>query len=167
MVGWSVLAGSRSYRTTGRPLRTERMKGGLRVLLRPLELSLPDGLLTVPAGFVTDYSSIPWFLAWVVNWSRVDLAGVAHDKLYATGMYDHRRCSRAYADRVWREVAMSGDHRANTIQGWGGWLVLRIFGGFVWYPYRWGWLKPQPPGAVQPDPTCCGAGQEVGASCAV
>lgn len=153
---WSVLAGGPSLRTSGKPLRTERIAGGLRVLLRPLELQVPGGPLVVPAGFVTDFSSIPWFLSWVVRWSKVDLAGVAHDHLYATGRRGDVDITRGYADAVWREVAMSGVHRANTFQGWGGWLALRAFGGFVWYPYRWGWKVHQPAEVPSLDPTCCG-----------
>ena len=34
---------------------------------------------TVRLPFTTDYSSLPWAKRWLVNWSRVDIAGVVHD----------------------------------------------------------------------------------------
>lgn len=114
----------------GPTLRTDRLQDGRRRLVRPLEVKVDGELFTVPECFVTDYSSIPWFGRMLVRWSKVDLAGVVHDWLYAT-----RTCSRAHADKVWRVVAMSGDSHANALQGWVGWLGLRAAGWYVWCKY--------------------------------
>ncbi len=155
MTTWSYLPGEDSFRRGRGPLRTERAKDGRRVLLRELVLDVHGLIITVPAGFVTDYSSVPGVLAGVVHWSRIDLAGVAHDWLYVTGQLDGRPVTRAFADAMWREIALSGDHHANVFQAWGGWLVLRIGGWYVWGGYRRG-TRPHPPGEVVLDPTCCG-----------
>ena len=112
------------------PLQTERMPKGRRFLLRGIEVYVEGfGVVSVPEGYVTDYSSIPFWARWVVRWSRVDIAGVVHDYLYET------RCvPRSKADMIWRIVARAGAHRANWIQAWVCWLGLRL-GGWIYY-YR-------------------------------
>ena len=65
------------------PLQTERLPDGRRFLLRNLVVKLDDGTkITVPAGFETDFSSLPWRTRWAIHWTRVDVAGVVHDFLY-------------------------------------------------------------------------------------
>lgn len=105
------------------PLRTERLGSGNRKLLRDLRVAVDGRVFVVPAGFESDFSSYPWFTRWIVRWSKVDVAGVVHDYLYAKGA-----CSRRYADRVWRVIAQAGEHRANAVQAWSSWLGLRLFG---------------------------------------
>lgn len=79
-------------------LRTERLSDGRRKLLRDLVVEIGGAdPITIPAGFVTDFSSIPWFARALVRWSRVDIAGVVHDWLYTTS-----ELSRRQADRLWR-----------------------------------------------------------------
>ncbi len=48
----------------------------------------------VPAGFQTDYSSIPWFARALYRFDTVDLAGVCHDLAYFDGV------PRAAADAI-------------------------------------------------------------------
>lgn len=39
--------------------------------------------VTVPAGFVTDFASIPWvFWSWLPSWGKYGKAAVVHDYLY-------------------------------------------------------------------------------------
>lgn len=121
-------------RITDQPLRTERLSDGRRRLLGSLEVKVPsidkDGSpesITVADGFVTDFSSIPTIFQWVVRWSKVDVAGVVHDWLYAQGTG-----TRARADEIWRIVALSGEHRANRLQAYVCWLCLRLCGGWAW-----------------------------------
>jgi hypothetical protein len=66
-----------------------------------------------------------------VRWSKVDIAGVVHDYLYVNG-----GVSRAYADELWRLVALAGEHHANRFQARICWLALRIGGGPPWNKYR-------------------------------
>ena len=113
------------------PLQTERQSDGRRRLLRDLVVAV-DGLeITIPDGTVTDFSTIPWFGRILVRWSKVDIAGVVHDWLYQTAF-----TSRARADRIWRLVAIAGEHHANTFQGWVGWFALRVGGWLVWKRLR-------------------------------
>ena len=78
--------------------------------------------------FVTDYSSLPWGTRWTMKWSKVDIAGVVHDKLYRDPNY-----SRWTAERVWYRVAKSGDHSANRIQAVAGYFGL-VLGGWLVKP---------------------------------
>ena len=113
------------------PLQTERRPDGRRRLLRDLVVEVEGERITVPAGTLTDFSSIPWLGRVLVRWSKVDIAGVVHDWLYQRGT-----TSRARADEIWRRLALSGEHRANPIQAWIAWLALRAAGGSAWRRHR-------------------------------
>ena len=112
-------------------LQVGRTPNGKRTLLRPLCVAVNRAgsqlrCVTVCQGFVTDYSSLPLGTRWLVNWSRVDVAGVVHDYLYRNGT--QLGFSRAEADRIWRWVASAGRRRALCHQAWIGWLALRLCG---------------------------------------
>ncbi len=114
-------------------LKTERMEDGRRKLLAALSRSLlTKGVrprsISVPAGFITDFSSIPQAFAWIVRWSKVDVAGVIHDFLYSR----KGKMSRRDADEAWRLIALQGEHRANRVQAGLCWLALRLFGWLAW-----------------------------------
>ena len=114
----------------GKLLKVKRQPDGTRKLLRDFIVKPPSekNPITVPKGFVTDYSSIPTPLQWVIRWSKVDVAGVVHDWLYRQpkSKYTRRR-----ADRIWRELARTGGHSANLVQAYLGWLALVVYGGFA------------------------------------
>ena len=120
-----------SIRLVSDLLQTERQRDGRRLLLRELVVEVGGLMITVPAGTLTDFSSIPWFGRALVRWSKVDIAGVVHDWLYQTAFV-----SRARADRIWRLVAIAGDHHANAFQAWVGWLALRLAGWIAWNHHR-------------------------------
>ncbi len=122
---------SEPARLVSGPLQTERLSNGRRMLLRELVVEVEGTCITVPAATNTDYTSAPALVRPFIHWSRVDVAGVVHDYLYQTG-----GIARSEADRIWRLVAMSGEHRANTAQAWGGWLLLRLGGWLPWRRYR-------------------------------
>jgi hypothetical protein len=107
------------------------MPDGRRRLLRDLTVEVDSEQFTVPAGTLTDFSSIPWFGRMLVDWSKVDIAGVVHDWLYQRGV-----TSRARADEIWRLLAVSGSHRANALQARVAWLALRVGGGLAWRRHR-------------------------------
>lgn len=128
------------------PLQVQRLDNGDRELLRDLVIDLRvdlklgeercDGLsiseaghtiITVPAGFDTDFSSIPAFARWLFRFDSVDLAGCCHDWAYYVGV------PRAPADEIWRLVAISGTRHVDTIRGRIGWLALRLGG---WAAYK-------------------------------
>ena len=109
----------------GAPLRTERLSTGRRKLLCDLIVEIPSDpsgtepeKITVSSGFDTDFSSLPTFLQWVVHWSKVDVAGVVHDWLYANG------AERKRADRIWRILALSGEHHASRLKPGSAGLVF-------------------------------------------
>ena len=96
-----------------KPLQTERLGNGHRKLLRTLTIKVDEQYISVPENTQTDYSSIPWFGRMLVRWSKVDIAGVVHDWLYARGKLVNEPILRSKADEIWRIVALAGDHHAN------------------------------------------------------
>jgi len=83
-------------------------------------------IISVPAGFVTDFASIPWFF-WAVlpYWGRYGKASVIHDWLYQT-----HQVSRRMADLIFYEAMLvSGTQKwkAKIMH-----LAVRIFSGFTW-----------------------------------
>ena len=121
-----AMANSTVKRISG-PMQTERLSNGERRLLRDLTISTDRGQFTVPAGFESNFSSIPQIFAFIVRWSRVDYAGVFHDFGYIAQEMD-----RETADWLWYEVATAGDHRANTFQALVCYTALRIFSQTFW-----------------------------------
>ena len=75
----------------------------------------PDhGLIEVPAGFETDFASVPrWPLTFALLGSYGHAAAVIHDWLYTTG-----ELSRPDADRVFHEAL-----RSSGIARWRAWLM--------------------------------------------
>ncbi len=96
------------------------------VLREPL-LYKPNGHeIAVPAGFVTDFASVPrllWFL--LPKWGRHGNAAVVHDFLYW-----NQKTSRAYADRTFREAM----EILGVLLGvrWAMWAGVRCFGWLAW-----------------------------------
>ena len=125
-------------------LQTKRTKNGRRILLKALSVDIGElivelakwarksrkktTIISVPAGFDTDFSSIPTFArSFMGRWDRHDIAGVVHDWLYREG------APRRESDRVWRIIATSGTRRVGPIRGFLGWSGLRIG---AWVSYR-------------------------------
>ena len=84
-------------------------------LLAPFSYLAPaHGLITVPAGFETDFASVPrWPLTFALLGSYGHAAAVIHDWLYTTG-----ELSRPDADRVFQEAL-----RSSGIARWRAWLM--------------------------------------------
>ena len=83
--------------------------------------------ITVPDGFVTDFSSVPRGL-WNVfpPWEYPE-AGVIHDFLYR---FPRVGATRSEADRVYRRILdICGCH---FVKRQAMWLALRTFGGHAW-----------------------------------
>ncbi len=118
-------------RLVGDMMQTERREDGRRCLLRDFIVEIEGDTIAIPAGTITDFSSIPWYGRILVRWSKVDIAGVVHDWNYQIGA-----TSRARADAIWRLVAMAGTYHANAFQAWVGWLALRVGGWIAWRRYR-------------------------------
>jgi hypothetical protein len=72
----------------------------LRSLNNP---EFPDGVLTIPAGFVTDFSSVPRVpIVYMLFGDRAHHESVPHDYLYQTHLV-----SKSVADRVFLEAMQS------------------------------------------------------------
>ena len=142
-----------SYIQNNQRLQTERQDDGDRRLLRDLPLKIDGVDYVVPAGFKTDYSSIPRLGRWLVRWSKVDIAGTVHDWLYRDkyrnygfdsvfyllpfiGTDNEGYEARKDADWVWYLVALSGEHGANPLQAALGWAGLRLGGWIFWNRIR-------------------------------
>ena len=70
--------------------------------------------------FKTDYSSDPIGL---LDWSKVDVAGVVHDYLYRDP-----GTTRWQADWIWFKIARSGKWKCSLLTACLGWLGMRLFG---------------------------------------
>ena len=137
-------------RIVGEPLQTMRWPDGSRVLLKPLVVEVLGYRIRIENDddFKTDFSSMPFFGRWFVRWSKVDVAGVVHDWLYRTvgkgsvsneaheGKNLRNNITQKEADEIWRLIALSGNHRANLVQAWVCWSVLRLAGWAVWNGYH-------------------------------
>lgn len=85
--------------------------------------------VTVPAGFVTDFASVPRPIWWILpKWGRYGNAAVIHDYLYASKLY-----SRPTAD-AWFLEAM-GVLGVRPLTRWVMYKAVRWFG---WLRYRGG-----------------------------
>ena len=106
------------------PLQVERLPDGRRKLLRCLRYKV-NGVkdpIEVCAGHVTDFSSDPIGL---LDWSKVDVAGVIHDYLYQN---PDRVGSRWQEDLIWFKIARSGKWRCSLLSAILGWAGLVLFG---------------------------------------
>lgn len=108
---------------------------GDMVLLRHLGYCVDNVARITEKGFRTDLSSYPALTRFIVRFDRVAQAGIMHDKAYKDRFGD-TRVTRAYADQMWREIAISGVTRANKTQAWISWIGLRLGGWFTWHKYR-------------------------------
>jgi hypothetical protein len=81
--------------------------------------------IRVPAGFVTDYASVPRLpLAFLVAGDTAHEAAVVHDWLYTT-----QEVPRDQADAVFKEAIGASDPSAPA---WLMWLAVRVGGGGSW-----------------------------------
>lgn len=112
------------------PLRVEETDefGGLWTLLAPLTYR-SDVLkrdVTVPAGFVTDFASVPRMLGmYDLEGGKCNKAAVVHDWLYSTQMVD-----RKTADQVLREAILASGYSGFTASVF--YAAVRAFGGSHW-----------------------------------
>jgi len=115
-----------------RKLTEERQGRALWRLLVPLVYvsDLLGKTVTVPAGFVTDFASVPRLpLTYLLAGDKAHEAAVAHDYLYTTHAVDGSPVTRAQADAVFREAISALRGKA---PGWLMWLAVRVGGSGAW-----------------------------------
>lgn len=87
------------------------------------------GTIEVPAGFTTDFASVPRVpLIYVLYADRNRKAATLHDYLYRNRVFDRATC-----DAIFRE-AMRADGESCMI-AWAMWAGVRLGGGFF-YDHR-------------------------------
>ena len=90
------------------------------------EMSVADWGVRVPAGFITDLASVPWFARSIVpRWGRFGAAAIVHD-----WYYKDQHVERDYADLVFYQM-MAEDGvwwwRRQVI-----YAAVRLFGWAAW-----------------------------------
>jgi hypothetical protein len=102
--------------------------GGLWTLYKPLSYysAILQRQIDVPAGFVTDYASVPRLLGvYDLEGGKCNKAAVIHDWLYSTQCVD-----RATADAVLREAILASGYSAATAALF--YAAVRLGGGSHW-----------------------------------
>ena len=91
-----------------------------------LWLGLEDRQIRVPAGFVTDFASVPRPVWWLFPpWAQYGNAAVVHDWLYWTQPFQREVADQAIAEGM-------HDMGVGRVAGWLIYRALRLFGGFGW-----------------------------------
>jgi hypothetical protein len=108
-------------------------------LLRRLTFRTLDGwLIEVPAGFETDFASIPRMLwAIIPPRGRYNRPAIIHDFLYRYAPVDpltKKACTQARADAIIKEGCENCDDRVT--RRWTIFLGLKIGGWATWRRYR-------------------------------
>lgn len=106
--------------------QVERLDDGSRKIITPWRYRDSIlGTVIVPVGFVTDYSSVPHRLSWLMPpWWKIDLAGILHDYLYRERAFTAARRKRA--DVAWATVAAAQGNSSYSVSK--GYYGLRAFG---------------------------------------
>lgn len=113
-------------------LHVEHLNSSTDRLLSPLALRHGRRVITVPAGFVTDYDSVPRlpFMYWLLGGAR-HKAAVVHDFLYSLdGPSQLKARGRKWADQVYRDAL-----RAEGVSKLTAWVMYSgvRFGGSAHY----------------------------------
>lgn len=62
---------------------------------------VPGDTIIVPAGFVTDFASVPKFLHWLMHpTGRHGKAAVIHDYMYKMKLYNRATCDNIFYDAM-------------------------------------------------------------------
>lgn len=102
--------------------------GGKWRLLSPFVVTSADSniCVAVPAGFITDYASVPACLRWLMSQTgKHGKAAVVHDYLYhlaQMGKFDRR-----LADAIF--ISLMRELRVPLWRRWGAYIAVRVFGG--------------------------------------
>ena len=131
--------GENGNRFSGLAKVQDEADGVHATLLEDLVYTTRDGWrIVVPAGFVTDYASIPRALTFIIPpRGKYNRPAIIHDFLYQTAPDDDVSglvCTQARADSIMREACENVDNRLT--QRWAIYLGLRAGGWVAWRRYR-------------------------------
>jgi hypothetical protein len=90
-----------------------------------------DRTITVPAGFKTDFASVPRILGiYDLEGGKCNKAATVHDLLYTLGSAGRMAVDRATADAVLREAILASGYGRTTAALF--YAAVRSFGGSHW-----------------------------------
>ncbi len=131
------------------PLRVEETGVDEWRLIEPLVYSSPllDVTVTIPAGWITDFESVPrWIpLAYAVLYGIAHAPAVIHDWAYTYAGFRRgafvRSVTRAEADGLIYEAMRTPrrPHPENEVPRWKAWIIwigLRVGGWITWRDRR-------------------------------
>lgn len=117
------------------PLRVEPIDGDRWTVVEPYRcVSDHLGLIEVPAGFVTDFNSVPRVFWNILAPTEYFHSAIPHDLLYQRGALAGVKVDRAAADAVHAEFLVfdqAPDWKRRTFG-----LALRSWGWIAWNRYR-------------------------------
>lgn len=115
------------------------MEDGVRVeLLDPLIAQVGVDIIRVPAGFVSDFASVPWlFRRFFPSFGAWNGAAIVHDYLYQAGAVVGHDITREYADRAFLALMLSNPS-CSRFKAHAMYMAVRIGAYGVWYGYRKG-----------------------------
>ncbi len=128
------------------PLRVEEIGEDEWRLLEPLLYSSPllGGTVTIPAGWITDFESVPrWLpLAYSLLYGAAHAPAVIHDWAYTYAGFRlataARPVTRADADKLLYEAMRTPcrPHPENEVPPWKAWLIWLGVRAGGWVPWR-------------------------------
>lgn len=86
-------------------------------------------VISVPAGFVTDFASIPRIFFFLPDWATYSKSAVLHD-----WEYHAKEMSRAYADFIFLEAMLVDwrNYKSRYFMAYIEYWAVRLFGGLAW-----------------------------------
>ncbi len=119
-------------------VRAQGSRAQLYALREPFAVVLPDGVqIVVPAGFVSDFASVPAAAHWYLDDEAPEIlfAAIVHDWLYAVqGFLDVHQFTREECDEIFRRLMLACG--ARPAQAWVAHRAVRLFGRAHWQKER-------------------------------
>lgn len=91
-------------------------------------------VVKVPAGFVTDFASIPKFIWILPYWAKYSKAPVVHDALYTYKSIQGKPITRKRADKIFHEAMLVSfrHHKLGPAVAFIEYWTVRLFGWLAW-----------------------------------
>jgi hypothetical protein len=103
----------------------------LYMLLEDWRVVVDGFIITVPAGRITDFASVPRCIQWLLSDRAVySNASIIHDWLYFSGEHDHETCDAVFHEAL-KEMDGAGWFDRTVM-----FLALLLFGGAAYRRHR-------------------------------